>query len=91
MKAGMLGLVGASGKQQEMQPLLDQLVMPALIDQEASIKAGRAVMARMESRAISKSNRCEVPPHELERHERTIAVQSGQEVLCQNMKKIRNK
>jgi len=92
MKAGMFRIVGVSGKQQEVQPLLDQPIIPSLIDQGASIEAGRVVLARMRSRTGTKSNRLDLSLHNLECHEMTTAVESGEGVvLYQNIKKIRNK
>ena len=68
-------------------------MMPGLTDQGASVKAGLAVLAKLESRTASKSNRCDVSRQELGRHERTTDVCKvvKKVVLCQNMQKMRNK
>ena len=90
MGAGMFRVVKVSGKQQEVQCLLDQLIMPAFIDQGASVKADRS-LGRVESKAVSKRDSRAPFPHEPVCHERTIALQSGEEsCIVSNIKKIRN-
>lgn len=89
----MFRVVKVSGKQHEVQPLLDQLMMPGLTDQGALVKAGLAVLAKLASRTASKSNRCDVSPQELGRFEKSTDVCKvvKKVVLCQNMQKMRNK
>ena len=86
----MLRVVKVSGKQQEAQCLLDQLIMPALTDQAASVKAGRG-LGGAKSRAVLKKDSRALSPQEPGCHERTTALQNGEEgCIVSNMKQIRN-
>ena len=86
----MFRVVKVSGKQQEAQCLLDQLIMPALTDQAASVKADRGLDGA-ESRAVLKRDSRALSPHEPGCHERTTSLQSGGEgCIVSNMKQIRN-